>query len=244
MFSPNLELKGLEIVFHGVPSVKPVFRTVRGLKPVITECDLPEEEIIYAVYRDVKDTRHAGLFKRHSLRFDITAVFPKILGIEYPKTLGHYHSLCRNVSYTEVYEVLSGVANFILQKVNGNIVTDIVSIKAKEGDVVIIPPDYGHVTVNPGKKILVVSNLQSSLAKADYDSIINLKGAAYFLTTKGLIKNPNYVSKELRAVKAKNLKEEFFLSTGQLYEIFLDHPEKFDFLNNPESHLKMLSTVI
>jgi len=244
MFSPNLELKGLEIVFHGIPPVKPVFRTVRELKPVIKGCDLPEDEIIYVVYRDIKNPSHAGLFTKHSLRFDITAIFPKILGIEYAKTLGHYHSLCRTVSYTETYEVLSGEANFILQKAKGNIVTDVVSIRAREGDVVIIPPDYGHVTVNPGKKVLVVSNLQSSLAKADYNEIIRLGGAAYFLTTNGIIKNSNYASTELRVVNVGNLKEKFFGSKSQLYNIFLKHPEKFGFLTNPEGHLEMLSKLI
>lgn len=243
MFSPNLQLEGTDIIFHGIPQVKPLFRTVRELKPVIRACSLPEDEVIYAVYRDIKTPAHAGMFMKHSLRFDLTVVFPKMLGKEYAKTLGHYHSLCKTASYTEVYEVLSGNAGFILQKADGNVVTDIVSIQADKGEIVIIPPDYGHVTVNTGKKVLVVSNLQSSMATADYSEIIKLKGAAYFLTINGPVKNPNYQTPALRPLKAAGLKERFFSSKGQLYDIFLGQPEKFGFLSNPEGHPEVTALV-
>ena len=50
--------------------------------------------------------------------------------------------------YPELYEVVEGVAHFLLQK---KTLEHIVLVKAAKGDIVLIPLGYGHVTINPSR---------------------------------------------------------------------------------------------
>jgi glucose-6-phosphate isomerase len=243
MLTSWAELKGGELIFHGIPIIKPILRSVKNLRTV-TSCSLPDDEIIYSIYRDVCHPSQRELMTKHLLRYDMTLIFSKMLGNEFPKTFGHYHSLCKSVSYPEIYEVLHGRAAFLLQKASGNIAADIVLVEATEGEAVIVPPDYGHATINTSRENLVVSNVQSSLAQASYDHVMKFNGMAYFLTIKGTVKNPNYVVPGLRVISAKGVKEKFLGSSKQLHEILSESPEKFEFLNDPEGHLEKLKGII
>lgn len=237
----DLEIRDGKLFFNGV-AAEPLERTAEEMKDVISSA--ADSETVYLIYRNIFDKRHAGIFEKHGMRYDITVILPKMLGNEFAKTLGHYHSLSKTVSYTEIYEVLSGRAHFLLQKTNGSSVVDAVVLEAEEGDTVIVPPGYGHVTINPSDEILVVANLQSAEARADYDPVKNLRGAAYFETRKGFEKNANYTNHRLRLVKAGGLKEKYLGSTKPIYSIFVRSPEKFDFLRYPEKYSGVLEKSI
>ncbi|WP_301664617.1 glucose-6-phosphate isomerase family protein [Methanoculleus frigidifontis] len=91
-----------------------------------------------------------------NVRFDITVIPPGAVGGEYVKTKGHYHPLTpAGIGYPELYQVLAGEAHYLLQRKN---LRDVVVVTAKAGEFVLIPPGYGHVTVNPGKENLVMAN--------------------------------------------------------------------------------------
>lgn len=239
----NLEIKNGKLFFDGVP-VEPTSRTSEEMKDVFSSEKTIKPEIIYLMHTNLCDNAHLGLMAQYNIRYDITIIFPRMLGNEFAKTLGHYHSVSRQVSYPEVYEVLAGKAHFLLQKVSGNRVEDAVVLEAGEGEAVIVPSGYGHVTINPTNEIVVVSDLQSSLTKADYEPIKKLHGAAYFETKGGFVKNPNYTSHALRIIKAAGIKEKYLRSKDPIYTIFVASPEKFSFLNNPEKFVQMMEESI
>jgi len=124
------------------------------------------------------------------LRYDVTVLPPRHLGDEYNKTVGHYHpaAACGR-SYPEVYEVLAGEAHYLLQKKD---LTRFVVVKARRGDKVVVPPDYGHVTVNPRNEALVMSNVTEASFKSEYGNYEAKKGAAYYEFCNGFKKNPLY----------------------------------------------------
>ncbi len=126
-----------------------------------------------------------GIKEENNLRYDITIIPFRMFGKEYPKTKGHYHPK----GYGEVYVVLEGMAFYLLQKKD---LSDIVVVKAEKGERVNIPPEYGHVTINPGEKELKMANWVSPDFESEYSEIENKGGAAYFYTTQGWIKNNNY----------------------------------------------------
>jgi len=130
---------------------------------------------------------HRGVKTKDNLRYDITIIPPKMLGKEFVKTKGHRHQ-----KHQELYIVLGGTAIFLLQKITNNKIQDVYIVKAKKGEAVIIPPLCDHITINPIKKELKLGNWISQNCKSDYKFIEKNKGACYFYTKKGWIKNKNY----------------------------------------------------
>jgi glucose-6-phosphate isomerase len=135
---------------------------------------------IYYMYRGVKE--------RGELRYDITVIPPKMLGDEFVRTKGNRNSK----GYQELYVVLRGEAIFLMQKTRVEIVKDVVVIKAKSRDWVIVPPNHVVITINPSKKVLKTGNWVSKKTKNVYRDIEKMQGACYYYTKSGWIRNKNY----------------------------------------------------
>ena len=154
---------------------KPDIRRLNDMKGVIYDKKwlkkAPNFELYY-MYR--------GLKRKDGLRYDITIIPSKMLGQEFVKTKGHEH-LGR---YGEIYIVLEGEAIFLIQKRNKDEIEDVYAVKAKKGDVTIIPSYYGHITINPSQKNLKMANWISENCKSDYQPFLEKKGGCYFFLAK------------------------------------------------------------
>jgi len=164
-------------------SKKPDIRFLNDMREVLYDQQwlktAPNFEVYY-MYRGVK--------KKDNLRYDITIIPPKMLGKEYVKTKGHVHPK----GYQELYKVLEGKAIFLIQKSKNNLVERVFAIKAKRGDVIIVPPECGHTTINPSQKTLKLANWVSQNCKSDYLPFEKIQGACYYYAKSGWIKNKNY----------------------------------------------------
>jgi len=161
----------------------PDIRYLNDMKDVLCDKEwaetAPNVELYY-MYR--------GLDEKDGIRYDITIIPAQMLGKEFAKTKGHDHI----GNYPEVYTVLEGEAIYFMQKQNNNVIEDVFAVKAKKGDFITVPKDYAHVTINPSDKDLKMANWMASHVKSDYSPIQKMKGACYFYTTEGWIKNNNY----------------------------------------------------
>lgn len=141
---------------------------------------------LYFMYR--------GIEEKNDIRYDITVVPANMLGQEFSKTKGHYHI----GKYGEIYTVLEGEAIYLLQKKKnegGDEIEDVVAVKAKKGDVLVIPSDYGHITINPSQtQELKMANWIFCDCKSDYSLFEKLQGGCYYYTKGGWVKNENYTS--------------------------------------------------
>ena len=135
---------------------------------------------VYYVWRGVKE--------ENDLKYDITIIPPRMLGQEFPKTKGHRHLK----DFQELIKVLEGEAFYFAQKGQGQFINDCYVVRAKKGGFVIIPPGYTHLTINPSKKKLVMANWLSKRCKSDYSLFEKFRGACYYYTKSGWIKNKNY----------------------------------------------------
>lgn len=201
-----------------------------------------DDRDLYYMYRDLHlSTTDHSVIKKKNLRYDITVIPPSNLGMEFVKTAGHYHPLIKGQEYTypEVYEVLEGEAHYLLQKYveSPDKIKDVVFIHALKGDKVIIPPNYGHVTINPSAQKLMMSNWVSRDFSSIYEPYQRLGGAAYYeLASTNLIPNEKYDElPELRQLKPTNLSEVDFHKKKDMYKLIRES-EKLDYLNNPEKY--------
>ncbi|MDD2666178.1 MAG: glucose-6-phosphate isomerase family protein [Methanocellales archaeon] len=195
---------------------------------------------LYYMYRDLSLSRRDGeIIKKNHLRYDITIIPPRVLGVEYVKTIGHYHPPLPDakLSYVEVYEVLNGEAHYLLQKCQNDDVRDVVLIKAERGDKVIIPPDYGHVTINPSNKELRMCNWVARDFSSIYEPIKEKGGAAYFELVIGFVKNENYGNvPELRFLEPTNFSEVGLRKNREMYGLIREDPALLEFLTKPQDY--------
>jgi len=162
---------------------KPDIRYLSDMKKVLYDREwakkAPDSELYY-MYR--------GLKQKAGLRYDITVIPPKMMGREFVKTKGHEHS----GKYGELYTVLEGKALYLLQKYEKNKIKDVYAVKAEKGDSVIVPPGYGHITINPSKKKLAEGNWLCERCQNIYGLFEKKRGACYYYLKNGWVKNKNY----------------------------------------------------
>ena len=166
-----------------IKQIKPQIRYLNEMKSVLYDQKwaktAPNLEVYY-VWREVK--------KKNGLRYDITVIPPKMLGEEFVRTKGNRNSK----KFQELYIVLKGKAIFLMQKAKGKIIENVFTVEAKRGECVIFPPKYAAIIINPLKKELKIANWVSAKNKNIYEELEKMKGAGYFYTKSGWIKNKNY----------------------------------------------------
>lgn len=205
--------------------ILPSIRTYGDMKNMYSKenINISDKEWLYLMFRWVYlDENSKSLFKKNDLRYDITIILPKIIWNEFNKTYWHYHPLNKSWKrFEEIYEVLSWSALF-LQQNNSNVKYT----SATSWDKVIMEEWFGHVTINPSdKEILVMANIVDDTFESEYWEYKELKWANYYYTTDGFIKNPNY-KKEGTITESKALFE-----WEDMYLQFIDNPDKFNFLH-------------
>ncbi|MCX6721698.1 MAG: glucose-6-phosphate isomerase, partial [Candidatus Staskawiczbacteria bacterium] len=146
---------------HDLAKLTPDIRHLNEMRGVLADKKFAKNSPdidLYYMYR--------GLEEKNGLRYDETILPAKVLGNEFNKTKGHYHI----GAYPEIYMVLEGKAIYLLQKRNNKgQVEDAFAVEVKKGECAIMPPFYGHITINPSEeKELKMANWISNDCKSDY----------------------------------------------------------------------------
>ena len=224
-------------------------RTLSEMQKVLKEpCTMnvnPEKMQTYYMFRDVKRQEDEGIFRENEMRYDVTIIPAIDICGEFNKTLGHYHeNFDEKMTFPELYEILEGNAAYLLQKRKGNENRKIERaflVEAKEGDKLIIPPNYGHITVNSGSRALVMDNLVGEGFRSDYAPYEETKGGCCFVTKNGIEKNKNYSevpeaekisAEEFNSMASRKISED--LTQDRAYSLFLKKPSLFEWLKKPD----------
>jgi glucose-6-phosphate isomerase len=220
---------------------EPDIRTIGDMANVFaSEPAASPDTPLYSMYRDLWKTHGDHLWlERHHLRYDMTVIPPGVFNGEFTKTKGHYHpENPAGVPYPEVYEVLSGFAYYLLQRKDH---TDVILLPAHTGDTVLIPPGYGHVTINPGREALVMANLVSTDFQSEYGEIDAMHGAAYYyLKKEGWVANPHYGDPIPMHVMLPAPLPELGLPAGRSLYSLVGTSDTLDIMNRPEDNIPVL----
>ncbi|WML67388.1 MAG: Glucose-6-phosphate isomerase [Methanoregula sp. SKADARSKE-2] len=223
----------------------PAVRSIDEMRPVLADPSCEREVPLYFMYRDcAKSDADWRWLHGHQLRYDMTVIPPAELCGEWVKTKGHYHPKNpAGVGYPEIYEVLEGEAHYLLQSRR---LEDVVLIKARAGDVVVIPPEYGHISINPTPdKTLAMANIVSTAFGSEYGEYEALHGAAYYEMCSGRMqKNEHYPDvPPVRYIDAKSGHGDHRFSRGPLYSL-IGKREDLAFLNTPENYLPVFTVLL
>ncbi|MCA9858176.1 MAG: hypothetical protein KC438_00570 [Thermomicrobiales bacterium] len=228
---------------------EPGRRRFGELRAVVASPDAVDpiaDEVAYLTYRDVRQATEAGL-AANGLRYDVTVTLPGMVGGEYVKTAGHYHGLDANgVSWPEIYDVLFGEAVFVLQQAEGDPAGDPavrrgIVLVASAGDRLVIPPNFGHVTVNIGDTPLVVADLVARASENHYQGYAQRRGgavrvlAAFEENTFEAVWNPAYPETPAGIDVLAVADLPVFEMGIPLYRLGAELPDRVAFLTNPAS---------
>lgn len=236
----------MQNIFVGDREIRPQARTLDEMQPVVFDREwLKKADLrqpLYFMYRDCVRPEDRQTAQALQLRYDITLLRPTRLGREFNKTKGHYHSeRVRGLAYPELYEVLEGDALVLLQKRDGSRVSDVIALEAHPGDKVIVPPNYGHITINIGDQPLRMANWVSLSVESFYGPYEEKNGGAYWvLTSERSDSKPQY----LPNIKYGRLPEMRLLSACEVSELnltrqipsynLIKNPQCLRFLSHPE----------
>lgn len=206
------------------------------------------DEPYYDFYKAIEKDSDRSSFSDVDLRYDSTVILEGTAGNEFKKTAGHFHLPIpgKTYSFPELYQVINGKALFVMQRVddykksNPMIVRDLILAEVNAGEAIVIPPDYGHCTVNISPETMVFINLVSVHSSNYYDSVKSSHGmAAYILKTDNgytIKKNPDYKFEcEPRIVVPTDAKNLGIEKDVPVYTSFLKNPNLYQYLNDPES---------
>jgi glucose-6-phosphate isomerase len=197
------------------------------------------------MYRDLsKSDADWRWLHEHRLRYDLTVIPPRDLCGELVKTKGHYHPKnAAGIGFPEIYEVLEGTAHYLLQSC---MLDDVVLIEADAGDLVIIPPDYGHITINPSQdQTLSMANIVSTAFESEYGEYEARHGAAWYELSDGtLFRNPAYQdAPPVRRLGASCRRGTQRICKGPLYDL-VGNRDALAFLNFPEQYRPVFETLL
>ncbi len=226
---------------EGVDLEKMNVRTMADLRVVAKDKNLSlSDDPAYFMYRGVHKIEDKEKLTSHNQRFDLTVIPAGNLGEEFIKTSGHYHPVKEGtiVEYPELYYVVSGQATYILQKHGREgAIEDVILARVKAGEAILVPPFYGHVTINELDEPLVMANWVEANFSSIYGDFEEKRGAAYYLMNNELrIKNNAYGDvPEMKEAQSNPvcLSE---LKDLPIYD-YSKYIEKLELLANPEKYL-------
>ena len=219
----------------------------KDMKALLYDRAYNTEEPFYSFYRGVNYSVDKAAFEKHELRYDITVIMPGTAGRECKKTSGHYHGFIpgKATSYPEIYEVVKGRAIYIMQKLKAADaadekieIEDLIIAEVDEGQTIIIPPLYGHCSINAGEGCLVFTNLVADGSPNYYESVLAHRGLAYYVLKEngglGFLENCAYENvPRPRFARVQECRELGICAGIPVYKAFMASSEKFLYLTDP-----------
>lgn len=230
-------------------------RELDALRPVLLDPDAEGPDVIYWMYRNTGLPEDAALYEAHELRYDLSAFRPVTLGPEFMKTSGHYHPMIpgTRLAYPEVYEILHGEALYVMQTVNDFAaspeevtVEDVIMCRVKAGQKIIMPPGYGHVTVNTLDEPLLMTNWVSNRFSSFYGTVEEARGFSWYVMNDNgepsYLENKSYAQgvPAVRWAEVQEVPELGLTWDTPMYQACAEAPERFAFLNDPGPHQDLI----
>lgn len=200
-----------------------------------------EDRVIYRYTSALHLDGDGPAWTAANVAYGIVIFAPGVFGGEYVKSSGQYHPPTppSNLATPEVYSVLSGTGLFLLQKAAPpyDRIEDVVLVEVREGETFIVPPDYGHLQINPAPEPLVFSYAVMDGMKGCYDPFKERQGAAYYVMSDAedrYVFNARYGEQvPLRIVRAGEICQIPDLNEGVTYQAIRDRLQDLKFLTDP-----------
>ena len=218
-------------------------RTLDSIRKSLMDphCDGPQT--VYAIAMDVGKKEHRGILERTHLLYGAVTYAAGRLGNEPVRSQGHIHAISRfsAQSTPEVYEIWSGEAIIYMQETAEDRPGRCFAVKAKAGDVVIVPPYWAHATVSAASDAGNPLTFGAWCVRDygfDYTGVRAHGGIAWFpyfddsLTLRWKA-NPKYEPSELVIKTAQDHPDLGIVRGEPIYRTFEKDPSAFAYVVDP-----------
>ncbi|MGG5359644.1 MULTISPECIES: glucose-6-phosphate isomerase family protein [unclassified Enterococcus] len=200
-------------------------------------------EIIYTIAMDVGKKKDQLDLCQRGLLYGLVEYAAGKLGNEPIKSQGHVHAISQisQMSTPEVYEILEGQALIYMQESIEKTAGKCYAVEAETGDIVIVPPGWGHCTINASiEKSMRFGAWCVRDYAFDYTGLKKQRGFAFlpaFEDGNKLIwkKNDHYTSAELIVKKPREYTELGIKPKEPIYYQYEQNPDLFNFVSHPEN---------
>jgi len=206
------------------------------------------DRVIYHYTSGLWFAEDEAMWKEANIIYGIVVFTPGTFAGEFNKSSGQYHPIIppNTMATPEVYSVLHGIGHFLLQKASPpyEIIEDAIMVEVQAGETFVVPPDYGHLQINPGNAPLVFSYAVMNGMQGVYEPFRKTQGAIYYeMADKGDSKkyvfNSNYKDKlSLRVIKAGDICQLPFVNDNVTYQEIRDNLGQLEFLTISEKFPK------
>lgn len=217
-------------------------RSLDAIRPSLLDPYCEGPEIVYAIAMDIGKEIHKPLLEKFHLLYGAVIYAAGRLGSEPVRSQGHKHKqsdYAGGWSTPEVYEIWSGTAIIYMQESASDEPGRCFAVKAKQGEVVIVPPGWAHATISADPLTPLTFGAWCDREYGfDYDEVRAHKGLAWFpvLGRTNKIKwesNPAY-KPSILTEKRPRIYAEFDIVPGKsIYTQFEENHSKFNFVPNP-----------
>jgi len=218
-------------------------RRLDDIRRSLMEPNCEGPDVAYSIAMDVGKKEHKQILIDKHLLFGVVTFASGKLGSEPIRSQGHIHKVSplSNWSTPEVYEIWSGEAVIYMQEYAEDNPGRCFAVYAHPGDVVIVPPNWVHATINakPVKEMTFGAWCDRQYGFV-YDGVIKHKGIAWYpyFDENNELKwkaNPNY-QYSLLICKSPEKYTSLGIGKGKsIYELFENDPDLFSFVPFPQN---------
>lgn len=246
-FDIDLDLAALTFEFgasmHAVPAER---RRLDAIRASLMEPDCMGPDLLYTIYMDFCRECDRSRVVGDGLLYGGVIYAAGAMGREFVRSQGHRHtSNPQGVSYPEVYEFWHGHGLLYMQREAGREVSDCRVMHCSPGDVVIVPPDWVHLTVNVGPEPLAFGAWCARGQGFDYEEVRRRRGGAwYFLADGSRVRNHSYTQvAEPIEQRPRDYPEFDLVQRRPVYEQYLENPSRLRFMSHPHEFLEQWASV-
>lgn len=219
-------------------------RTLDAIRPSLKDpsCDGPRT--VYSIAMDVGKREHREQLIKSHLLFGVVMYAAGRLGREPIRSQGHIHKISSLSAWStpEVYEIWEGEAIIYMQESGDDNPGRCFAVRAKPGEVVIVPPYWTHATVSVNPDVPLVFGAWCDREYGFvYDQVRAHNGIAWFPVfgdNNEIVWVPNLAyDRNILTVKTPADHPELGIVPGEpVYTTFEKNPDTFLYV--PEPHLK------
>ena len=198
-------------------------------------------EIVYAIAMDIGKREHLADLEERHLLFGAVIYERGSLGNEPIRSQGHVHAVSPHSgrSTPELYEIWDGRAVIYMQERVTDNPGRCFAVEAGPGDVVLVPPGWGHATISadPDQQLVFGAWCDRKFA-FEYDAVRNRGGLAWFpLIDRGSLRwehNPSWEYTKLIKKTPERYSQLGIEDNVPIYTQYESDNERFMFVPEPD----------